>query len=132
MHCPVLLPEAGPSTPSKLMVMRVAQEEYSWKEGECIVFDESCEHEVYIGPSVSSDRIILILDFVNPLMANPSDYLSRVSPSAILAPTPPRGERTGKWTREVFLRRYEDVRHHLANGTHPSMGLASAPKRREL
>lgn len=41
--------------------LRVAGETYLWKPGECVVFDDTCMHEVW--NRGSSDRIVMILDF---------------------------------------------------------------------
>jgi hypothetical protein len=43
-----------------------------WRELHSFVFDESCEHEVR--QESSSERIVLLVDFANPLLADASTY----------------------------------------------------------
>jgi aspartyl/asparaginyl beta-hydroxylase (cupin superfamily) len=47
---------------------RVAEQELSWQEGKCLVFDESFEHEVR--HEGTEDRIVLILDMLHPEVAD--------------------------------------------------------------
>jgi len=53
--------------------LRVGPQHRTWREGACFAFDEACEHEVEIAPGAGL-RVVLIADFVNPLLASASDY----------------------------------------------------------
>lgn len=44
--------------------LRVGSETRFWQEGECLVFDDTVEHEAW-NPS-AEDRIVLLLDFLRP------------------------------------------------------------------
>jgi aspartate beta-hydroxylase len=44
--------------------MRVADQEFTWTPGKCVVFDDSYEHEVW--HNGDEPRIILLLDFLHP------------------------------------------------------------------
>lgn len=70
--------------------MRVGTDTTTWKEGECFVFNESCEHEVWLSTDAGSARAVLILDFVNPFLSHDSDFLAafatpRAAEEAVLA-----------------------------------------------
>ncbi|MFM8275542.1 MAG: aspartyl/asparaginyl beta-hydroxylase domain-containing protein, partial [Cyanobium sp.] len=41
--------------------LRVASEVRSWREGECLVFDDTAEHEAW--NRSSRTRVVLLLDF---------------------------------------------------------------------
>jgi beta-hydroxylase len=43
----------------------VKEQEYKWKEGECVVFDDTYEH--FAVNATSKDRVVLFLDFMRPL-----------------------------------------------------------------
>jgi aspartyl/asparaginyl beta-hydroxylase (cupin superfamily) len=43
----------------------VNKEEYRWKEGQCVVFDDTYEH--FAVNSTSKDRVVLFLDYMRPL-----------------------------------------------------------------
>ena len=49
-----------------------------WTVGECFAWAESCEHEVWVDAAAAGehrrDRIILIVDVANPLLASAADY----------------------------------------------------------
>ena len=106
MHCAIELPLEGPSVAQ----LRVGDEHYSWQEGECIVFDESCEHEVTVSKKAMSSRIVLILDFVNPLLANETDYFNNMAHSVLLSDQPASLK---KWTEGMLLKRYRDTQERL-------------------
>ncbi|MCP5348439.1 MAG: aspartyl/asparaginyl beta-hydroxylase domain-containing protein [Gammaproteobacteria bacterium] len=44
--------------------IRVGEQKRKWREGECLLFDDSIEHEVW--NNSKEDRLVLILDFWNP------------------------------------------------------------------
>ena len=44
--------------------IRVGSEWHEWREGECLIFDESFEHEVV--HDGADDRIVLIVDLWHP------------------------------------------------------------------
>jgi hypothetical protein len=54
--------------------MRVGSQWRTWKVNESFVFDESCEHEVEVGGNLP--RTVLLMDFANPLLLSPRDYVS--------------------------------------------------------
>ncbi|PIR11341.1 MAG: hypothetical protein COV52_04370 [Gammaproteobacteria bacterium CG11_big_fil_rev_8_21_14_0_20_46_22] len=56
----------GLITPSEA-VIRVSDEIKSWKAGECLVFDDSFEHEVWNKSELT--RIVLIVDVWNPILS---------------------------------------------------------------
>ena len=71
-----LKPHCGPSN-YKLRVhlavsipegcrIRVGGTWHAWREGECLVFDESFEHEVEVPRGCSSERLVLICDLFHP------------------------------------------------------------------
>jgi len=75
MHCTLMVPpEPG------VAQIRVGGEWKSWQEGECLVFDESCEHEVKIAATASTPRVVLIVDFANPFLVSEDEYLSVLTP----------------------------------------------------
>jgi aspartate beta-hydroxylase len=71
MHCTVILPEE-----SSPLHINVGTERRQWKENECFVFDETCQHEVIIPPSnmASMPRVVLIVDFANPMLLTETLY----------------------------------------------------------
>jgi aspartyl/asparaginyl beta-hydroxylase (cupin superfamily) len=74
MHCTL---ESPPTEISESWI-RVGTKKYSWRTGECIVFDETCEHEVFFscGETIcDAGRVVLILDFANPFLQGFADYL---------------------------------------------------------
>lgn len=46
--------------------LRVGDAVKSWKEGKCLIFDDTVEHEAW--NNSKEDRIILLLDFARPGM----------------------------------------------------------------
>ena len=93
-----VLPHAGPSNARArihcgLRVppgarMRVGDEVVRWKEGECFAWAEACEHEVwYDGDpgAPNTDRVVLIVDVPNALLADLGDYLGAFAASAAAA-----------------------------------------------
>jgi aspartate beta-hydroxylase len=59
IHLPIRIP-AGAS-------LRVADQELTWTEGKCLIFDDSFEHEVR--HEGTGDRVVLILDMLHPDLA---------------------------------------------------------------
>lgn len=55
-HLGIVVPE-GPR-------IRIGEESYEWREGQCLVFDDSFEHEVW--NNSGSQRVVLIIDFWHP------------------------------------------------------------------
>ncbi|MEK6271336.1 MAG: aspartyl/asparaginyl beta-hydroxylase domain-containing protein [Actinomycetota bacterium] len=43
--------------------IRIGEEKYEWREGQCLIFDDSFEHEVW---NDSGERVVLIIDFWHP------------------------------------------------------------------
>jgi aspartyl/asparaginyl beta-hydroxylase (cupin superfamily) len=56
IHLPITVPPGGS--------IRVGQQEMTWAEGKCLVFDDSFEHEVHY--EGAADRVVLILDVLHP------------------------------------------------------------------
>lgn len=76
MHCTLALPR-----PPHAAAIRVARETRGWRPGRCLVFDESCEHEVWQNAtSAGGDRAVLIVDFVNPRLASFEAYMAGLHP----------------------------------------------------
>ena len=44
--------------------MRVGAEARSWREGECIIFDDTVEHEAW--NRANHARVVLLFDFLRP------------------------------------------------------------------
>jgi Aspartyl/Asparaginyl beta-hydroxylase len=44
--------------------IRIGDEKYEWHEGQCLIFDDSFDHEVW--NDNSSERVVLIVDFWHP------------------------------------------------------------------
>jgi ornithine lipid ester-linked acyl 2-hydroxylase len=61
--------------------MRVGAETKSWKEGECLVFDDSFEHEAW--NRSDRTRTILLCDFLNPLRRRPLILNPKFTPELI-------------------------------------------------
>ena len=63
-----------PETESQKRFIRVGGEEYHWKEGELVVFDDTYPHEVL--SSVPGKRLILFLDVERPYASKTLSFLS--------------------------------------------------------
>ena len=50
--------------------LRVGSETRSWREGECLIFDDTVEHEAWNRSAES--RVVLLLDFLRPGISDPS------------------------------------------------------------
>lgn len=109
----IVRPHAGPSNarlrvhcglvvPSGEARIRVGRTWRSWTAGECFVFDESCEHEVVIGPDVSGHRIVLIADVVNVLLEDAEDFKAALSEHAT-----PKTVKKAEISQRVFHRRWK-------------------------
>jgi aspartate beta-hydroxylase len=59
LHLPLIVPEG--------CSIRVGNETRAWKEGECLVFDDSFQHEAW--NRGSETRTVLIMDIWNPLLS---------------------------------------------------------------
>jgi len=56
-----------PDLTPNLLGMRVGNEDIQWKEGKCVIFDDSYMHSVWhYGGKDSTDRIVLLFDFWHP------------------------------------------------------------------
>lgn len=60
----VLRCHLGLVVPAEGCALRVGEETRPWEEGRCLVFDDTVEHEAW--NRSSSDRIVLLLDFLRP------------------------------------------------------------------
>jgi len=56
--------------------IRVGSEVREWKEGECLVFDDSVEHEVWIPKDTGRGRVVLIADCWHPDLTE--EYLRKL------------------------------------------------------
>jgi beta-hydroxylase len=61
--------------------LRVGDETRSWAEGECLVFDDSIEHEAW--NRSERERTVLLLDFFNPYRRRPLFLNPRFSPELV-------------------------------------------------
>ncbi len=61
--------------------MRVGTETKTWREGECLVFDDSTEHEAW--NRSDRTRTILLCDFLNPLRRRPLILNPKFTPELI-------------------------------------------------
>jgi aspartyl/asparaginyl beta-hydroxylase (cupin superfamily) len=50
--------------------LRVGAETRSWREGECLIFDDTMEHEAWNRSGES--RVVLLLDFLRPGVSDPT------------------------------------------------------------
>ena len=62
--------------------IRVGNVEATWTEGESLMFDDTCEHEVW--NDTNEERVVLFLDVIRPLRF-PMDVVNRVVLRAIAA-----------------------------------------------
>jgi len=69
MQCSILLPEYREG-----LIMRVGSDFMEWSEDQCFIFDEACDHAVYVPSNMSSIRVVMIVDFANPLLLKEKDY----------------------------------------------------------
>ncbi len=60
VHLPLIVPE-------NCGAIRVGDQQRAWKEGECLAFDDSFEHEAW--NDSDARRVVLILDFWNPQLS---------------------------------------------------------------
>ncbi len=60
LHLGLLVPD-----PPSSCRIRVDQEVRHWTEGECLLFDDRYEHEVW--NDASTDRVVLFVDFIRPM-----------------------------------------------------------------
>jgi hypothetical protein len=65
VHLPIKIP-AG-------VRIRVGDQQLTWEEGKCLVFDDSFEHEVW--HDGTEDRVVLILDLLHPQLADQHERL---------------------------------------------------------
>eukprot|EP00750_Incisomonas_marina_P017473 INCI2075.1.p1 GENE.INCI2075.1~~INCI2075.1.p1 ORF type:complete len:496 (-),score=77.51 INCI2075.1:209-1696(-) len=85
LHCALAVPSTQ-NTQGLLPQLRVGTSTRSWHQNQCFIFDESCEHSVdWFNDSKplqegiasgSSWRVVLIVDFANPLLAASHDFAS--------------------------------------------------------
>lgn len=86
VHCTIKLFRRGASAAT----FRVGTATRHWHEGECFVFDEAIEHEVVTDTAADSDdsdeRVVLLVDIVNPFLARDDDWRGSAAPDAHLLP----------------------------------------------
>lgn len=61
--------------------LRVGSEIRQWQEGQCLVFDDSCEHEAW--NRSRRTRTVLLCDFLNPLRRRPLILNPKFTPELI-------------------------------------------------
>ncbi len=61
--------------------LRVANETRQWRNGECMIFDDSIEHEAW--NASSRPRTVLLIDFLNPLRKRPLILNPKFTPELI-------------------------------------------------
>ena len=74
-HCPLRLPPGG----MDVATFRVGNDVVTWEEGQCLVFDESCEHEVHVMGHAEGPRVVLLVDFANPFLSSEHDYIAALN-----------------------------------------------------
>jgi hypothetical protein len=79
IHCALSVPTGSNGTNDQATFW-VGTEKRNWVEGECLVFQESCEHKVVVNADAAKDRIVLIADFANPFLESIEDYLNAFEP----------------------------------------------------
>lgn len=109
MHCGVHVPPEPFSG-----WLRVGTASTSWQDGQCFVFDESCEHEVHIPSEAPHPRTVLILDFANPLLDSVTDYLQALSHRGVTASLAGKTASAEKWVRREYANMHEALlsTHH--------------------
>ena len=70
VHCTIKMFRRGASAAT----FRVGTVTRHWHEDECFVFDESIEHEVITDASADDERVVLLVDIVNPFLARERDW----------------------------------------------------------
>lgn len=60
VHLGLIVPEAREDC-----YMNIADQRFSWEEGKCVVFDDTCRHEVY--NNTPQERAVLLFDFDRPM-----------------------------------------------------------------
>lgn len=75
IHCALEVPvgETGEYDAARFFV---GTSNRTWAPGQCLVFDESCEHRVEVAAGAASPRTVLIADFANPYLEKAEDYIS--------------------------------------------------------
>lgn len=61
--------------------LRVGSETREWRNGECLIFDDSIEHEAW--NSSNKSRTVLLIDFINPLRKQPLVLNPKFTPELI-------------------------------------------------
>jgi beta-hydroxylase len=83
--------------------IRIANEYYSWREGEAVVFDDSFNHEVW--NDTDSWRVVLFVDFARPLRQPWNFFNRRLLGLAALAPfLREAGAKQKRW-EQMFYRK---------------------------
>jgi ornithine lipid ester-linked acyl 2-hydroxylase len=54
--------------------LRVGEAVEAWKEGHCLIFEDTTEHEAWNGSD--ADRAVLLLDFLKPGLKHPSEEIA--------------------------------------------------------
>lgn len=60
LHLGLIIPE-----PREQCRIRISNELYSWREGKCLIFDDTYDHEVW--NDTDGHRVVLFIDFARPL-----------------------------------------------------------------
>lgn len=79
IHCALSVPQ-GENGENNQATFWVGSESRQWVEGECLVFQESCEHKVEVKDTAAKDRIVLIADIANPFLDSFDDYFDAFEP----------------------------------------------------
>jgi hypothetical protein len=82
IHCALVVPgqRTGHRSEGAAATFWVGGDTQQWVEGECLVFDESCEHRAVVSETADSHRVVLIADIVNPFLADPDEYMATIVP----------------------------------------------------
>jgi len=81
IHCALDVPTGQGG--EEVATFFVGTDSRTWVEGECFVFDESCEHRVEVSSTATKPRTVLIADIANPFLANVGDYVEQFTAAAM-------------------------------------------------
>lgn len=96
LHLGLIVPE-----PREKVRIRVADQICLWQEGQCLIFDDTYNHEVW--NDTDSYRVVLFVDFARPMKA-PFGWLNdRVLNMATLAPFIREAKgKQAKWEKKMY------------------------------
>ena len=74
-----------------------------------MIFNESCEHEVWIPSSLLSPLIVLIIDVNNPFLKHTNDYVNNfyIGPESGTESGSESGSGSGAWDMSPLMTEYD-------------------------